>query len=388
MAASAPLDPATMEPELNFDPERAIDGTTEWHSDVTLVPWSAEGDRKARRAAGLFDAHGAFMPEGHCWRYDHSPITMEPVPPVDEAAPERLAGRWLLGGLFYGHFGHFLCESTSRLWALEQLGPIAGIVFYPKQNLTHERRHFRHQLPFFAAMGLGEDNIQIRVPQKPVIIDQLAVPEPGFGIAKMIEGRPNYRDYMHANLGRDIAAEGAADLYISRSGLPSKRGSVLLESLVERRMEAAGYTIFHPQNHDIVEQIAAYKAAKRIVSLDASSLHLAAMLVGPDTKIAIINRGPSNNIEDYVAQFTRWQGHAPTRIEAVSGFYYAEGQRVIKRETHATLDLPAVGVALTKDGFLPAGTKWSAPSSYVLAKAVKDMSTRLEHQLVHYEIEG
>lgn len=382
MDVQAPIDP-----ELDFVAGRPIDWTPTWHSDVTLVPWSAEGDRKARRAAGLFDASGAFMPEGHCWRYDHSPITMEPVPPSGDPKPERLQGRWLLGGLFYGHFGHFLCESTSRLWALEQLGPIAGIVFYPKQNLTHERRHFRHQLPFFAAMGLGEDKVQIRVPQKPVIIDQLAIPEPAFGIGKMIEGRPNYRDYMHANLGRDIPADGAKDLYISRSGLPSKRGSVVLETLIETRMKAAGYTVFHPQNHDIDGQIAAYKAAKRIVSLDASSLHLAAMLVAPDTKIAIINRGPSNNIEDYVAQFTRWQGRPPTRIEAVSGFYYPEGQRVIKRETHATLDLPAVGKALAQNGFLPASTQWRAATAKTLAKAVKEMSTRLEHQLVHHEIE-
>ena len=386
--ASPAVTEAAADPALDFDPERPIDWTPEWHRDVTLIPWSAEGDRKARRAAGLFDGYGRFLPEGHCWRYDHSPITMEPVPPTDMGEPERLEGRWLFGGLFYGHFGHFLCESTARLWALEHVGPITGIVFYPKQQLTHERRHYRHQLPFFAAMGLTEDKITFRVPQKPVLIEELAIPEPAFGIERMIEARPNYRSYMGATLGRDIAPEGAEDLYISRSRLPSKRGSVLMEDVIEQRMEAAGYTVFHPQLHDITEQIAAYKAARRIVSLDASSLHLAAMLVGSETKVAIINRGPSNNIQDYVSQFTRWQGHAPTRIEAVSGFYYPEGKRVKKRETHATLDLPEVGRALVADGFLPEGTEWSEPSAATLDAAVAAMSERLDHQLVHYEVEG
>ncbi|MBL4628617.1 MAG: glycosyltransferase family 61 protein [Roseicyclus sp.] len=378
---------ATIDPALDFAPERAINWTPHWHRDVTLVPWSAEGDSKARRAAGLFDADGSFLHQGHCWRYAHSPITMEPVPPADLDPPERLEGRWLFGGLFYGHFGHFLCESTARLWALEHLGPIAGIVFYPKQRLTHERRHYRHLLPFFATMGLTEEQIQFRVPQKPVIIDELAIPEPGFGIDHMIEGRPEYRHYMHTNLGRDIAADGAEDLYISRARLPAKRGSVLLETSIENRMEKAGYTIFHPQTHDITKQIATYKAARRIVSLDASSLHLAAMLVAPDAKVAIINRGPSTNIEDYIAQFTRWQGHAPTRIEAVSGYYYPDGKRVKKRETHATLDFPAVGAALAADGFLPAGTKWRAPAKTTLAAAVAAMALRLDHPLVHHEIE-
>ncbi|WP_224815708.1 DUF563 domain-containing protein [Hasllibacter sp. MH4015] len=373
---------------LDFDPATPIEWTPEWHSDVTLVPWSAEGDRGARRSAGLFDAKGAFMEAGHCWRYPSGPITLEPQAPEVTDKPERLTGRWLFGGLFYGHFGHFLCETTSRLWALDRLGPIAGIVFYPKQKLTHERRQYRHQLPFFAAMGLTEDKVQIRAPQKPVIIDQIAVPPPGFGIEGMIEGRPDYRAFMHENLGRGVAAGGARKLYISRSRLPAKRGSVLLETLVEERMEKAGYAIFHPQDHDIADQIAAYKAATHIVSLDASSLHLAAMVVPAETKVAIINRGPSNNIEDYIAQFTRWQGRAPTRIEAVTGFYFPEGHRVKKRETHAVLDLCAVGAALAQAGFLPAKTRWTAAAPARIKAAVAETSQRVEMPLVHHPVEG
>lgn len=383
MDASTPFEPA-----LDFDPDAALNWTPSWHPDVTLLPWSAEGDRGARRAAGLFDANGAFLPQGHCYRYAAGPITIEPQAAPHETPPERLAGRWLYGGLFYGHFGHFLCESTARLWALQQLGPIDGIVFLPKQQLTHERRHYRHLLPFFAALGLTEDKVRIRVPQSPVIIDQLAIPEPGFGIADMIEGRPEYRDFMRANLGREVEPGPSADIYVSRSKLPSKRGSVILETLIEERMVQAGYTIFHPQDHSVTDQIATYKAARRIVSLDASSLHLAAMVVAPEAKVAIINRGPSNNIDDYIAQFTRWQGRAPTRIEAVTGYYFAEGRRVVKRETHATLDFRAVWAALVKDGFLPAGTKWTAPTKTRITAAVKKMSARVGRTLVHHMLEG
>lgn len=379
---------AAIEPHLDFDPGRPIGWTPDWHADVTLVPWSDAGDRGARRAAGLFDAAGRFLPQGHCWRYATGPITMEPPLPAADAARERLTGRWLFGGIFYGHFGHFLCESTARLWALDRLGPIAGIVFYPKQQLTHERRQYRHLLPFFEALGLPEDRVRLRVPQSPVVIDQLAIPEPGFGIEGMIEGRPEYRAYMQANLGRGIEPDGPADLYVSRSGLPSKRGSVLLETLIEDRMARAGYTVFHPQDHDITAQIAAYRAARRIVSLDASALHLAAMLVAPDTRVAIINRGPTNNIEDYMAQFSRWQGRPPTRIEAVTGVYHPDGRRMKKRETHATLDLPAVGRALVADGFLPARTRWAAPSKTRLAAAVSAMEARVGEALRFVPVAG
>ncbi|MBY4893067.1 glycosyltransferase family 61 protein [Rhodobacteraceae bacterium N5(2021)] len=321
------------------------------------------------------------MPEGHCFRYAAGPITLEPHAPEAVDTAERLEGRWLYGGLLYGHFGHFLCETTSRLWALDHVGEVDGIVFLPKNQMTHERRHFRHHLPFFAAMGLTEDRFQIRAPQAPVVIEELALAEPGFGIGDMIEGRPDFRAFMQANLGRDVGPDGPENIYISRSQLPSKRGSVLLETLIEKRMEDAGYTVFHPQNHDLAVQIATYKAARRIVSLDASSLHLAAMIISPETRVAILNRGPTNNIDDYIAQFTRWQGRAPTRIEAVKGVWYPEGRRLKKRETHATLDLPLVCKALVAGGFLPKGTTWRAPTDAQLNSAVAAMSDRMGQPL-------
>lgn len=373
--------PAPDEYPLDFNPEQPIGKAPTWHQDVTLIPWTEDGDRGARRMAGLFSSDGTFLPEGHCWRYAAGPITIAPELPDLAPDIERIEGRWLLGGLFYGHFGHFLCETTSRLWALDQLDDIDGIIFYPKNRMAHERRHYRHQLPFFAAMGLTEDKIRFRAPQTPVIIENLAIPEPGFGIESMIEGRPEYRSYMKANLGRDIAAQGAEDLYISRTQLPTKRGSVLSENLIEARMEKAGYTIYHAQNHTLEAQIAAYKAAKRIVSLDSSALHLAAMVVAPETKVAILNRGPTNNINDYVAQFTRWQGRAPTQIEAVQGVWYPEGRRMKKRETHATLDLPAVCKTLVADGFLAPGTKWTPATPSQIDTAVMALSERMETPL-------
>ena len=58
-------------------------------------------------------------------------------------------------GCSNGHFGHFLVETTTRLWAAEGLDDLAGIVFYPKRALTHERRMFREMVPFFELCGLA-----------------------------------------------------------------------------------------------------------------------------------------------------------------------------------------------------------------------------------------
>jgi hypothetical protein len=373
----------TPEPEvpLDFDPDRPTGWTPAWHEKVTLVPWGAEQPRGAKRAAGVFDADGRLLEEGHCYRYAGGRITVAPDP---QPAAEHLEGSWLFGGLFYGHFGHFLCETTSRLWAADLLGEFDGIVFYPKQRLTHEARQFRHQRPFFTALGLADKTI--RAPQHPVTIERLALPPPGFGIGELIAGRPEYRAFMRDRLGDGIAADGAADIYVSRARLPSKRGAILLETRIEALMEAAGYTVFHPQEHDLPTQIAQWKAARRIVSLDGSALHLAAMLVAPETKLAILNRGPSQNIVDYIRQFRAFAGIEPTRIDAVAAYYHRADKRVVKRETHAVLDLPATGAALSEAGFLDAAPPWPALDADDMAEAATSLGERIGAPLARYEV--
>jgi hypothetical protein len=372
-------DPA--EVPLDFDPDRPTGWSPSWNHDVTLVPWGAEEPRGAKRAAGVFNANGGLLEDGHCYRYAGGRITVAPDP---EPAVEHLEGSWLFGGIFYGHFGHFLCETTSRLWATDLLGDFDGIVFYPKQRLTHEARQFRHQRPFFEALDLADKTI--RAPQVPVRIDRLALPPPAFGIGELIAGRPEYRAFMRARLGDGVAADGAEDIYVSRARLPSKRGAILLETRIEALMQAAGYTVFHPQDHDLQGQIARWKAARRIVSLDGSALHLAAMLVQPGTKVAILNRGPSHNIEDYIRQFRAFAGIEPTRIDAVAAFYHRADRRVVKRETHAVLDLPAIGAALADAGFVSTSHPWPALDAAELAEAAHALGERIGAPLQRHEV--
>jgi hypothetical protein len=212
----------------------------------------------------------------------------------------------------------------------------------------------------------------------------LVTPPPGFGMNEMMEGRPEYRDWARQSLGRDIAPAGPEAIYVSRARLPSKRGSILLEERLERLMEAAGYSVFHPQEAPLHHQIAQWKAARRIVGLDGSALHLAALVAQPGTQVALINRGPSQNIEDYIRQFRRFAGVTPLRIEALGGYYHPAGRRVIKRETYATLDFPAVGAALAEGGFIASSKGWTAPAPADLAAAVAEVEAGLGAELAHY----
>ena len=59
---------------------------------------------------------------------------------------------------------------------------------------------------------------------------------------------------------------------------------------LQARLEAEGYVPFHPQKHDFATQIAAYKAATHVISVDASPLHLLALVGNARQKVGIIAR--------------------------------------------------------------------------------------------------
>jgi capsular polysaccharide biosynthesis protein len=352
--------------------------------DVLLVPWGLNEAPGAKRAAGLFSAEGHYLPQAECLRYEDSSVTLQPE--FDPAEPvETLPGRYLYGGMIYGHFGHFLCESTGRLWALAKDHGFDGVVWLPKVEMVHPARLTKPYGPFFAAMGLK--HLGLEAPQKNTRIEEIVIPEQGFGIGTLSSGRPEYRSFMRANLGAEIAANGPEKLYISRSALNVKRGSVLLETEIETRLASEGYEIFHPQDQAIEVQISRYKAARQIVALDGSALHLAAMLIDPACKVAIINRGPSQNIDDYMRQFEAFAGVLPTRIDAVQSYWFPEGRRVVKRETHALLDFKTLGKALGAEGFRKK-TAWKAADPQQIAAEIAEREARAEISFARYEAEA
>ncbi|QXT40832.1 glycosyltransferase family 61 protein [Gymnodinialimonas ceratoperidinii] len=371
-------------PSLDFDPDRPIDWTPTWHRNVTSYPWAENEPRGYRRAAGMFDENGLHLPGSHCWRYADEPMTLIPERDDTDAPFELVKGKWLFAGMFYAHFGHFLVETTQRLYALAQDTGADGIFFYPKMHLTHEHKPYRALKSVFEHLGLGD--LPVRLPQRPVQIEQIAFPPPAFGIGEMSAGRPEYRDFMRDRLTRDTPPNGARDVYVSRSGLTSRRGRIVLEQHLERLLEAEGYRIFHPQEHSLAEQVAQYRAARRIVALDGSALHLTAMVAAPDTKIAIINRGPSANVEDYIRQFRAFAQIDPTRIEAIKGCWHPAGTRFVKREVQAHLDFPTAAGQLAEAGFITNPDVWADPADADLTEALQALSASFDAELLYRDL--
>lgn len=343
---------------------------------IVVPPPKGEPNRSIQKS-GVLDAQGAFVENSITWR-NGSQINLEPpLPAAAEIAD--LPGRWIFAGPLFGHFGHFLVESICRIWALDRLrGEVDGILWVPKfQNRPeHVMDTFR---PLLQMLGV---DIPCRNIADPTRVETLHVPQQGFGMFDMIEGAPEFRDFVNAHAGRDVAPKGAEKIYVSRSALPPARGSLLGESLIEELLAAEGYEMFHPQKHSFEEQIAAYKAARYIVSVDGSPLHMAALVGDPGQKIACIARRAGDLDEIFARQFRAFKGIEVTTVSALRRNWIPETDNRPSRVSFGEVDLGAMYDALKAGGFISGGTRWEALTDATRAPILAELEV---HQKVGFK---
>ena len=330
-------------------PDAAWTAQTTTLENAILVPPS---EQEFVQKAGVLTADGKYHAEGALWRNGRA-LTVAPDMP--DGTLKTRKGTWLWGGVLWMHFGHFLVESTARLWALAHLDEkIDGILFVPKRPRNgDEVLQFQKDL-----IGLmGTDVPVICVPEAEQV-ERLIVPGQGFGLGPMITGTQTFRDAFANNFAKDTQADGPEKLYVSRSKLPSGRGNLIGEAELEEHLSAEGYVIYHPEKYDIYHQIATYKAAKQIIAAEGSTLHMLAMVADPATEIAMIVRRPSGatrNLERHLEAFT---GRAPVSITHLLRSWKPRGAAK-PRMWMGELDMPALQNTLAESGFIAkGGTPW------------------------------
>ncbi|MCI5095683.1 MAG: glycosyltransferase family 61 protein [Rhodobacteraceae bacterium] len=303
--------------------------------------------------AGVLHADGSYCPEAAMWR-KFRPLTTEPSAP--DTVEETLPGRWLWGGVLWQHFGHFLVESTARLWALANLDkPVDGILFIPKRpKVGEEVRGFQKEF-----VHLMKPDLPIRVSAKPARVEELVVPGQGFGLGKIIAGTPKFRDAIHADFARDVQPDGPEKIYISRSKLGLAKGGLLGEERMEQYLQAEGYEIFHPQEHNLTTQLARYKAARKVVAADGSALHLFAMVGKPDQPVAMVLRRQSDANNLLARNVAHFCGSTPLVIGALRTEWVPRHKQKSSRLSFGELDHPVIGRALSDHGFISNGDNWA-----------------------------
>ncbi|WP_112309459.1 glycosyltransferase family 61 protein [Pseudogemmobacter bohemicus] len=298
------------------------------------------------RSAGVFDRTGAFCDLANIRRGDAlelQPKQLDAVPPV------KLAGRHLYGGQLNNHFGHFLCETLSRLWALEGAQGVDSILLLPRRNAA-ETVFQPYHTEFFALLNLP---VPVKIVTEPLEVDELIIPEQGFGIGDLSTGIPAFRDWIARNLAPDIAAEGPENIYLSREGLGIRTGAALNETALAENLLINGYELFLPEQHSLPVQIARYRAAKKIVGVEGSALHLYGLVGHQNQQVGIIARradlDASETIRRQIRAFCGAEAHV---FSAILREWDLHDDPVRSSKSLAELDLPALGRAMAAAGLI------------------------------------
>ena len=343
--------------DMDMTPPRADSG---WSReivtlrDAVIIPPS---NARQRKPAGVLRANGRCCLHSLVWR--HGKLMTTP-PDMPGRVPRHLSGRWLWGGVLFDHFGHFLVESLARLWALQDAGDIAGVVFIPRwPRRGPDLAGFQR-----AVFECIRPALRVEIATRATRVDTLVVPGQGLGLGvpgdnehSISRGTTEMHDFARSRFAPTIRAEGPDALFVSRSRLGPARGGLFCEERLDGLMAAEGYTVLHPETVDISTQIARYKAARRIVFTDGSAAHLFALVARADQSVAYIRRrrywseGPIQHISGF-------SGRAPVEIDALVGEWTPSPGSAYKRTSIGQLDFGALQRHLADAGFIATDAAW------------------------------
>ncbi|MGL6210411.1 MAG: glycosyltransferase family 61 protein [Paracoccaceae bacterium] len=345
-------------------PDGPFAGTLLRLQSALVVP---EREHDAKLASGVLLVDGTWCKLSRAW------IRARKATPAPKLSPDEpitdLPGTHLFAGHFRRHFGHFLVESTARLWALDHIRPPDSILYLPYRGDTAGAET---HAGFFKLLGI---TTPIHLPATALRVENLIVPELGFGWQARYAGSPAYRRFMQTRLQR-VPPEGGENLYISRARLKAERGGVLAETAIEENLARAGFDIFHPERHPIEVQIARYRAARRIVALDGSALHLAAYVVAPETRVTMILRRSKANTADYTLQFQSFAGITPQIIDVIRTDWVSADANRSDFQSVGEIDFAALFALLKSLGHLPQDFRPDLPTDAEIAAQLAEYSTK------------
>ncbi len=254
-----------------------------------------------------------------------------------QASPEK----YVYGGIFNGHYGHFICSSLARLWYFcdVEVGDVR-VVFHSHQSVAE-----MFDLPFvkycFEQIGLKEENIVVF--REPTRIKKLTVPLPSFSEQNFVHDR--YRQLCHhigANFLYSGDEERMAPVYLSKTALKSGVGRLTSEKVIEDILGGYGVQIVHPERMSFPEQVKMFSQPRIFSGTVGSSFHTS-IFAPPRSKLVALsgfNSINSNSILiDKINQNNSIYLYPRNGAVMISDSNNFQGETIIKELDAVGLDL-------------------------------------------------
>ncbi len=211
------------------------------------------------------------------------------TPPVVDLPRDLpvLADPVVYGGHLPKHFGHFLLESLSRLWAYRahDLGSRPFVHFRPFFHL-HERE--------LLEAALRPHGAALHALTEPALLRSVLVPQQGIELGRDYHpAMCDVYDTIREELVGPFTEPDETPIYLSRTRLPQDRRATLGERELEERLSSRGFRIVHPQELSLEEQIRTVSQARYVIGLVGTALHLTVFRAVEGARtLALSNRTP------------------------------------------------------------------------------------------------
>jgi hypothetical protein len=186
--------------------------------------------------------------------------------PASAIAAPRLQGRTLFLGNFMNHYGHFITEGLSRLWAQEDMARYDHIVAFAA-NADRGRYRPRAFHRYFLDL-LGMDLSRLRVLTEPVRFEEVTVPEQLWLINCSVNRalRP-----LHETIRARHAGKPTGRVFLSRAAFFDPRLANM--AAIESVFAGFGFAVHYPENMTSAEQLTLFAGAEIIAGPSGSGLH-------------------------------------------------------------------------------------------------------------------
>lgn len=189
-----------------------------------------------------------------------------------------LKGKFIFCGWLIPHYGHFLMETLSRLWCLNELNSSEFTFvfnYYNDGNCFLEEKEWAKEL----LLSFGVTPEKIIFADGNYQVDRLYVPSQSMVLHSSVncKAQAYIWDTINSHLYRS-GEDTPKKIYLSRSKLVRDKRKMLNELEVESVFQEAGFAIIYPESMSLSEQVTLMANADVVAGPSGSALHNAAFM--------------------------------------------------------------------------------------------------------------
>lgn len=189
----------------------------------------------------------------------------------------------IYGGLLYPHFGHFILESLSRIWAIRN-NPDRMIVWKSTSETL-----FKWQKDILKLFNF-DVNSSLIIKQSTLLSD-FRIPNPGY----IIQNEFSYEQAKSLGVFSPEKIISGKKLYLSRTRSKQQDGDFINEKELETCLKRRGWIIFYPEQNSVQEQLKAISSSEVVFGIEGSAFHSLIFFPHLKTKIFTITRNRKNH---------------------------------------------------------------------------------------------